>query len=109
MRGDYYLWRDDNRLHIWSRDGYDGWDQSIWADGSPATASPLDATPSGVGLPQEIVDELVAMRLAQMVEERLLTVTIQRALDKHGGNFGCSALQQLGTAIIDALDGVDRR
>jgi len=31
MRGDYYLWSDEDNIHIWSRDGYDGWEETIWA------------------------------------------------------------------------------
>jgi hypothetical protein len=32
MRGDYYLWSDGAEvLHIWVADGYDGWDEAIWA------------------------------------------------------------------------------
>ena len=30
MRGSFYLWQDGANVHIWSRNGYDGWDESVW-------------------------------------------------------------------------------
>jgi hypothetical protein len=71
------------------------------------TAAQGDAAPSGLGLRQEVVDEYVAMRLAEMVRERLLAGAVERALDKHGGNFGCSALRELRPVILAALSASD--
>jgi hypothetical protein len=107
MRGDYYLWRDEDRLHLWAGDGYDGWDESGWAEGREVTVAQGDAAPSGLGLRQEVVDEYVAMRLAEMVRERLLAGAVERALDKHGGNFGCSALRELRPVILAAFSASD--
>lgn len=28
LRGDQYVWSDEERLHIWVADGYDGWGES---------------------------------------------------------------------------------
>jgi hypothetical protein len=32
MRGPCYVWRDDNRVHVWAEDEYDGWDDTRWAE-----------------------------------------------------------------------------
>lgn len=94
MRGHQYLWRDESGLHIWSTDGYDGWDRTGWhfaARGEPEPEgwadaddeSPLDA-PSGVSIPMEIMDEYVVMRLAELLEEGRLGSTMERAVSKWG-------------------------
>jgi hypothetical protein len=33
MRGACYIWRDDERVHVWAEDGSDGWHDSSWAEG----------------------------------------------------------------------------
>jgi hypothetical protein len=40
----------------------------------------------------EVVDELVVMRLAQMIDERLVDAAFTRALVLHRGNGSCLAL-----------------
>ena len=100
MRGNRYVWSDGSQLHLWARDGYDGWDESIWA-GDPVPAAERGASaPSGIGLSQEVVDEYVAMRLAELVAEGLLGTTIKRAVSNHGGNAGCAALVERGDALL---------
>jgi hypothetical protein len=65
MRGSCYIWRDDERVHVWAEDGCDGWHDSSWAEGQ-THAPRLDAAPhaeaSGVGLRQEIADAYVRAR-----------------------------------------------
>lgn len=64
MRGPCYIWRDDTRVHVWAEDGYDGWDESSWAEGAgrphrfPVWRSD---SASGVGIRQEIADTYVVM------------------------------------------------
>lgn len=51
IRGSNYVWRDDDRLHVWAEDGYDGWDDTSWAEGrnaAQARGSTTDGA-SGVG------------------------------------------------------------
>jgi len=33
MLGRQYVWVDATHIHIWSAEGYDGWDESSWAQG----------------------------------------------------------------------------
>ena len=73
MRGPCYVWRDDNRVHVWAEDGYDGWDDTSWAEGRKHADIPA-STPyggaSGVGVLQESADAYVVMRLAELVCEQ---------------------------------------
>ena len=105
MRGDHYLWRDDRSMHFWAVDGYDSWDESGWAEGrAPAVdGTGPGPTPGGVSLPQEVADEYVVMRVAELVGEGLLPAAVARALARHAGNFGCAALRKLATPIVAAL------
>jgi len=70
MRGPCYVWRDDNRVHVWAEDGHDGWDDTGWAESQKHSQSP-DSGPqreaSGVGIRQEIADAYVVMRMAELV------------------------------------------
>jgi hypothetical protein len=103
MRGQFYLWCDDARLHLWARDGYDGWDKSGWHTPVPDQDRSPDAQSSGVAIPIEISDEFVAMRLAELFAAGELPAAIDRALSKHHGNFGCVALQQHAERLKAAL------
>lgn len=97
IRGDYYVWADDVRLHIWARDGYDNWDDSVWNGGS--RGGKADERPSGVAVPFEIADEFMVMRIAQLMEAHQLTEVVTRAIEKWKGNGGCYALTQLGDRV----------
>jgi hypothetical protein len=113
MRGAHYLWRDDHQIHLWSRAGYDGWDQSVWAAGhtidtDEAPERPTPA-PSGVALPQEVADEYVLLRLAELVAAGRAAAALDRALERHGGNGGAAALAQLAPRLRVALASVDCR
>lgn len=111
LRGDYYFWADDLRMHFWAVDGEDHWADSGWGEvavARHAEAGGDDAAPgpSGVGLPHEVVDDFVMLRLAELVQEGEVAAVVARALDRAGGNFGVTALGELGPAIVAALGGV---
>lgn len=101
MRGRYYLWSDATHLHLWVADGHDDWDQSGWAAGIADV--PKATRPSGVCVPIEVIDELVVMRLAQMIDEDLVNGAIQRALFQHRGNGGCVVLAAHADRLRTAL------
>lgn len=103
MRGRYYLWRDDTRLHIWAADGYDGWDDSVWAAAPDQNREADGSRASGVSIPMEVIDELVVARIAQMIDEGLVASAIERAAAKHGRNFGCQLLASNAERLIGAL------
>ena len=103
MRGDYYLWSDGERLHLWAADGYDGWDDSIWAQGGRSNRKTADKRASGVALPLDVVDELVVMRLAQIVDERRFAGAIERAVAQYGGNGGCISLAEKAADLKASL------
>jgi len=50
MRGEYYLHSDHENIYIWAADGYDHWDESIWADNVERHGEP-GWKPSGVKIP----------------------------------------------------------
>jgi hypothetical protein len=113
MRGAHYLWRDDQRIHFWAATGYDGWDQSVWAEGegidTEAVLERPKPAPSGVALPQTIAepqtiaDEYVLLRLAELVAAGDAVATLDRALGHHAGNGGAVALVDLGQRLRSAL------
>ena len=109
MRGAHYLWSDGERVHFWSAEGYDGWDDSVWAEGyggaPPDLERPLPG-PSGVCLPEAVADEYVLMRLAQLVEEGAAVAALDRAVARQGGNWGATALAEVAPALRAALAAV---
>ena len=121
MRGDYYLWHDESGLHIWAKDGYDGWDIAGWheidesAEGEPILNPDHfvngENTASGVSIHQEIMDEYAMMRLAQMVHEGLVEAAIDRCTDPEGrgGNFGGMMLVENADILKQALSGLTLR
>lgn len=88
MRGDIYIWADGTSVHFWARDGYDAWDEAGWHDSTQA------AEASGVALSQEVADEYVVMRMAEMLDEGCVGAAIEQALAKYSGNGGCRALAE---------------
>ena len=104
MRGDYYLWSDGaDVLHIWAADGYDGWDEAIWAIDEEEKRHENRLNASGVGIPEKKMDEFVVMRLAEMIKEGLVEETIDRTIEDYGGNFGCEALAKSAESLKAAL------
>jgi hypothetical protein len=107
MRGPCYVWRDDNRVHVWAEDGYDGWDDTSWAEGRKHAHIPGSTSydgASGVGVRQESADAYVVMRLAELVCEQRIGAVIESAIALFGGNGGCLALQKLAAALVGKLE-----
>ncbi len=104
MRGNYYLWSDGDNLHIWVADGYNGWDEAVWAvdDDGERSADRLNA--SGVSIPEKVMDAFVVMRLAQMIDESVVGKTIDRAVSECGGNFGSLLLVKNTQKLKAALE-----
>ena len=98
MRGSFYLWQDDVTIHLWSRNGYDGWDQSVWNETVDSTVAEANRA-SGVAIPPGVADEFVVMRIAQLIDEGKLSEAIDRAIHKWGGNGGCRMLIHLKDRI----------
>lgn len=95
MLGRQYVWVDDTHVHFWSAEGYDGWDESSWAQNFEAPSDRRSAAfgrPSGVSLRQKTADEYVVMRLAELVRTGEIGATIDRAIRNHGEHSGCEAL-----------------
>ena len=94
MRGEPYIWTDGEKLHIWSKSGNDGWSDIEGLNGI--------AEASGVALDEQHADEFAVMRFAELVQEGKLQVTIERALQEWGSNFGASSLREIGSALVKA-------
>jgi hypothetical protein len=92
-RGDNYIWSSGERTHLWIADGEDGWAECIWNEGG------RHPNPSGVGVPQGVMDEYVVMRFAELVRSGDVAATIDRAVTRHAGNFGCAALNEIAPAL----------
>lgn len=103
MRGNYYLWSDGDNLHIWVADGYDGWDEAIWAvdDDGERRADRVNA--SGVSIPEKVMDAFVMMRLAQMIDAGLVDEAIDCAVGEYGGNWGSTVLAKNAEKLKAAL------
>ncbi len=114
MRGDYYLWvggiNDD--LHVWVKDGYDEWDHSGWAasneeneDGTHKLRDEMKNA-SGVSIPQEVMDEYVVMRMAELIGEGKAGEIIDKVVSPHGngGNGGGVVLTMNAEKLKSALE-----
>jgi hypothetical protein len=106
VRGPCYVWRDDERVHLWADDGYDGWDDTSWAEGRTGSRVPplMRGDASGVGLRQEIADAYVVMRLAELVCEQRISAVVEAAVANFGGNGGCLALERLAATLVKTLE-----
>lgn len=111
FRGRNYVWSDDASVHFWCATGDDGWDESGWAMSYPARQPSMPEAggdwPSGVGVPQDIADDYVMLRLAELVESRCALTVMARALERGRGNGGALALTELYLALETALRHVD--
>jgi len=96
MRGNYYLWSDGDNMHIWVADGYDGWDESGWNTGPNDQQRDFglgaESKPSGIKIPEKVLNEFVMMRLAEILHEGAVDETIDRTI-KHR-NFGGTILKK---------------
>ncbi|MBV9849564.1 MAG: hypothetical protein JO250_07740 [Armatimonadetes bacterium] len=110
-RDDYYLWHDESGLHIWASDGYDGWDEAGWHRDDEGNIHEWhlqngENKASGVSIHQEVIDEYVVMRLAQMIEEGVVEETIKRAVrngSTRGSNWLREVLQKKAAKLQAAL------
>lgn len=106
MRGDHYIWRDsDNFIHVWVRDGYDGWD-ACYEGEEEGSRRPGWANASGVSLSLDVMDEFVVMRLAQLLRDGRVCAAIDRVVgtdSTNAGNFGASDLVQNAAKLKAAL------
>ena len=88
MRGNYHLWNSGERLHIWSADGYDAWDQSGWAlddtdDGEVKRREGYEEA-SGTSIPWRVMDAFVMLRLVEITRGGLVDEAIDEALHRSG-------------------------
>ena len=107
MHGRIYLWADDSHVHIWSAEGYDGWDESTWVKEFEAPNDRRSAAfgrPSGVSVRQKVADEYVAMRLAELVATGQFAAVMDRALANHREHPGCQALAKQASFLQSALE-----
>jgi hypothetical protein len=109
IRGDTYIWHDGENVHLWSADGKDGWDQSVWYTGvtgkepSGEEEGDPDEKASGVMILESLLDEFVVMRLAEMIQERKAREAAKRAISEWSGNGGCLALDKCAEQLDAAL------
>ncbi len=111
MRGQNYVWRGCDGVHFWSAEGYDGWDESGWAQAhaerSEASDGEILRKASGVGVPQAVADAYVMLRLAQLLDEGRAADILDAALVHGGDNVGAMALHvwssRLRTAFADLV------
>src|SRR5690349_11866282 len=98
MRGKYYLWTGSDGVHLWAFDGEDGWKHSGWAESVKHWKPKRGQKPSGVCIPEEILDEFVVMRFAELIDERKVLKTIRRGLKN--GNFGAYSLKYQAKQLL---------
>jgi hypothetical protein len=106
MLGRQYVWVDATHIHFWSAEGYDGWDESSWAQGFEGPSDRRSAAfglPSGVSVRQKVADEYVVMRMAELLATGELSAAMDRAVANHGENSGCQALVEYGASLRAAL------
>src|SRR5207247_491133 len=104
MRGDTYVWSDGSRVHLWAHDGYDYWDDSIWACAEDENRRDDRFAASGVCLPADVLDELAVMVVAKMVEDGTFGATVERAVAKWAGDADCEALTRLAGDLTRVLE-----
>jgi hypothetical protein len=82
------LWNSGERLHIWSADGYDGWDQSVWAcadtDDDQAKRREGYEEASGTSIPWRVIDAFVMVRLVEIIRNGAVDEVIDEALRRSG-------------------------
>jgi hypothetical protein len=96
LRGSTYVWSSGDHVHLWVKDGDDGWRDSGWAVDASSRAS-------GVAVDREALDELVMMRFAELVQAGRAIESAERALSAHQGNGGCVALAETWATLRPAI------
>ncbi len=90
-KGSTYIWSDGEQLHLWSETGLDHW-QSIPAYGGKPGGS-------GVQIDEAIADQFAVMRFAELLKLGEARSAIEQAIAHWGGNFGCTALEELAPIL----------
>ncbi len=106
MRGDNYIWEDVSGFHFWAKDGYDGWDDAIWAaDEENGKRRVGFENASGMSLHTDVTDAFVMMRVAHLIHEGKVDQIIDRATDPNdlGGNFGSLLLARNAAKLKEAF------
>lgn len=99
LRGDYYIWSDGDRLHVWVRGGHEPVQGMTWS---------TSGADGGVVAEQEPIDRYVLMRLAEMACERNAVARLDAILEESQGNVGESALRQNARLLRDLLAQLER-
>ena len=95
--GSTYIWSDGERVHLWSQDGLDHWQDTEFGQHPEA---------SGVALREAITDQFVCMRFAQLIAGGRLEAAVRDTLEAAKGNVACEALTKLGPAILEHFRGI---
>jgi hypothetical protein len=90
-RGAIYIWSSDCSTHVWVANPEP--DLSYAESGWGASWAEEGRHLNGVCVPQDVLDELVVMRYAEMTDAERGAAT-QRALERWRGNGGCFALAE---------------
>ena len=103
LRGKHYVWSGADGVHLWAADGEDSWKDSGWATGVKKWKLKRGEKPSGVCLPESVLDEFVVMRFAQLLDEKKLGSTIRRVTKGKLGNFGEVSLRHHAKELLRRL------
>lgn len=90
-KGSTYIWSDGGQLHLWADEGLDHWKSMDQYADKPSA--------SGVQIPEQVADPFAVMRFAELLKSGEAAAAIDQALAQWAGNFGCSALEELGPII----------
>jgi len=90
-KGSTYIWSDGEQLHLWADEGLDDWKSMEQYADKPSA--------SGVQIPEQVADQFAVMRFAELLKSGNAAAAVEQALSQCAGNFGCSALEELGPAI----------
>lgn len=103
-RGEVYIFATERHFHLWAANGADGWEESVWASGYPATDVVDGADrPSGVAIPADVLDDFVVMRFAELYSDGTVSSKIERSMQRYAGNGGCGALVEHGHTLLAAI------
>ena len=104
MRGANYIWSDGSRFHFWISDGGDDWLGACAPDG--AVTEDAEAKPAvfgGVSIAEEVMDDFVVMRFAELLLAGTAADAILRAIERYDGNFGCASLVHAASWLLPSI------
>jgi hypothetical protein len=105
MRGDNYIWSDGSGVHFWSANGRDYWEVTGWHvdDDEHIREEHQDekgeVTASGVYLPNDIVDQFVLMRFAELFEEGRFPEVLKMLQEGHFNPYHKEQAARLGKVV----------